>query len=388
MLEEREGRMAKLTRRGVIAAGAALIPAFAHGQTRAALGTPRTVISDPPRQFGPSAPPSIAPDPDVLKLDPSFNTLLIGQEVIHRVATGFHFTEGPAWNSEGQYAIFSDVKNDTLYRYIWETGDVTAFRKPSFNTNGNSFDYQGRQLSCQDFFRRVVRWEQDGAMTVLADNFEGKPLNSPNDLAPHKDGSVWFTDPTYGAVLAEGHPDEGDGPSNPGGVRDPRIGNSGAGLLGGMHQVLPPNVYRWDPSGKLEIVLPFEAGLMPNGICFSPDCEKVYVVRGGGIWSADVKGNRIVNLKMFTDCMIDGIHCGPDGMRADRAGNIWSGSAAPLGYAGITVWNPSGRAIGRIRLPEACANLCFAGPKRDHLFMPATQSLYMLRLNIQGASPG
>jgi gluconolactonase len=345
------------------------------------------VISEPPREFGPRAQPSISPDPDVLHIDPGFNNFLISQEVIHRVATGFHFTEGPAWSSEGQYAIFSDVKNDTIYRYLWDNGEVSAFRKPSFNSNGNSFDYQGRQLSCQDFFRRVVRWEVDGAMTVLADNFEGKPLNSPNDLAPHPDGSIWFTDPVYGAVMAEGHPDEGEGPMNPGGTRDPHIGNTGVGLQGSMHQVLPANIYRWDPSGKLEMVVPFEPGLGPNGICFSPDASKVYLVRGGGLHVGDVRGNKVANLRPFTDCMVDGIHCGPDGMRADRAGNIWSGSAAPLGYAGVTVWNPAGKLIGRIRLPEGCANLCFAGPKRDFLFMAATQSIYMLRLNIQGAAP-
>jgi gluconolactonase len=380
--------MARITRRGVIAGGAALIPALAQAQSRPQLGVPRSVISEPPREFGPRAQPVIAPDPDVLKLDPGFDGLLIGQEVIRRLATGYHLAEGPAWSAQGQYAIFSDVKNDTIYRYIWETGEITAFRRPSFNSNGNSFDYQGRQLTCQDFYRRVIRWEMDGSMTVLADNFEGKPFNSPNDLAPHKDGSVWFTDPPFGGVLAEGHPDEGDGPFNPGGFRDPHIGNNGAGLSGGMHQTLPANVYRWDPSGQVEVVLPFQGGLYPNGICFSPDCSKAYVIRGGGIFVADVKGHGIANLKQFTDCMADGVHCGPDGMRADRMGNIWASSAAPLGYAGVTVWNPSGKLIGRIRLPEGCNNLCFAGPKRDHLFMAATQSIYMLRVNIQGAAPG
>jgi gluconolactonase len=378
----------RLTRRAMMAGSAAFVPSWAFAQGKAQLGTPRSVISEPPREFGPRAQLSISPDPDVLRIDSGFNNFLIAQEVIHRVATGFHFTEGPAWSSEGQYAIFSDVKNDAIYRYIWESGEVTAFRKPSFNSNGNSFDYQGRQLTCQDFFRRVVRWEIDGAMTVLADNFEGKPLNSPNDLAPHPDGSVWFTDPIYGGVLAEGHPDEGEGPMNPGGFRDPHIGNTGVGLTGSMHQVLPANVYRWDPSGKLGLVVPFEPGLGPNGICFSPDASKVYLVRGGGLHVGDVQGNKVANLRPFTDCMVDGIHCAPDGMRADRAGNIWAGSVAPLGYAGVTVWNPSGKLIGRIRLPEGCANLCFAGPKRDFLFMAATQSIYMLRLNIQGAAPG
>src|SRR3984885_13636462 len=382
----------RITRRGVIAGGAASIPLLAHAQDAAKplLGSPRSVISDPPRDFSPGAAPSIAPDPDVLRLDPSFGGLLIGQEVIRRVSTGYHLAEGPAWNSEGQYAIFSDVKMETLYRYVWESGAITAFRKPSYSTNGNTFDFQGRQVSTQDFFRRVVRWEIDGSMTVLADSYDGQPLNSPNDLAPHRDGSIWFTDPQFGGNLAEGHPDDGDGPMNGGGTRDPSIGNTGAGIskAGGMHQTLPMNVYRVDPSGKVEVAVPYEKGLAPNGICFSPDYTKVYVIRGGGISVGDIQGTRVANLRPFTDCVVDGVHCGPDGMRPDRAGNIWCSSAAPLGYAGVTVWNPDGKLIGRIRLPEGCANLCFAGPKRDHLFMAATQSIYMLRVNIQGASPG
>jgi gluconolactonase len=380
--------MPHINRRAVMAG--ALVPFAAQAADNPLLGTPRSVITDPPRQFGPGAPPAFSPDPDVIKITPAFNGLLIGQEVIRRVHTGLHLAEGPAWSSLGQYAIFSDVKNDTLYRYIWETGQVTVFKRPSFSTNGNSFDHQGRQLSTQDFFRRVVRWEADGSMTVIADAYDGKPLNSPNDLAPHKDGSVWFTDPQFGGNLAEGHPDDGDGPMNAGGVRDPMIGNTGIGIAkaGGMHQQLPMNVYRVDPSGRVEVAVPFEKGMAPNGICFSPDYTKVYVIRGGGISVGDIQGTRVANLRPFTDCMVDGIKCGPDGMRADRAGNIWCSSASVLGYAGVTVWNPAGQLIGRIRLPEPCANLCFAGPKRDHLFMTATQSIYMLRVNMQGASPG
>jgi gluconolactonase len=382
--------MSDLSRRGMIAGAAATMPVIAHAQDRPLLGTPLSVITNPPRDFGPGAAPAFSPDPDILSADRSFGGLLIGQEVIRRIHTGLHLAEGPAWSSNGMYAIFSDVKNDTLYRYIWETGEVTVFRRPSFSTNGNSFDFQGRQLSTQDFFRRVVRWEIDGAMTVLADKFDGKPLNSPNDLAPHRDGSVWFTDPQFGGNLAEGHPDDGEGPMNGGGVRDPRVGNTGVGigLAGGMHQQLPMNVYRVDPSGRVDVAVPYEDGKAPNGICFSPDYTKVYVIRGGGISVGDVSGAKVTGLRVFTDCMVDGVRCGPDGMRADRAGNIWCSSASVLGYAGVTVWNPGGKLIGRIRLPEGCANLCFAGPKRDHLFMTATQSIYLLRVNMQGAAPG
>ena len=381
--------MTNLNRRLMLAGAAAAVPGLACAQeTKAQLGTLRSVITNPPRDFGPGAPPPGSPDPDIIRIDPSFGSLLIGQAAIKRVSAGYHFLEGPAWSAVGLYLIFSDVKEDTLYRYLWDDGQVTVMRKPSFSTNGNSFDFQGRQLSTQDYFRRVVRWELDGSMTIVADAFGDKPLNSPNDVAPHRDGSVWFTDPLFGANLAEGHPDDDDGPTNPGGLRDPRIGNSGVGLIGSMKQVLPANVYRADPSGRVDLVLPFEQGLGPNGLCFSPDYTKLYVIRGGRIHVGDVSSGRLSNVREFTDCMVDGIRCGADGMRADRAGNIWASSSAPLGYCGVTVWNPAGKLIGRIRLPEGCANVCFGGPKRDHLFMTATQSLYMLRVNIQGAAPG
>jgi len=125
---------------------------------------------------------------------------------IQRLGTGYLWAEGPAWSGEGQYLVFSDVQGNTQYRLIWETGDIVPFRKPSFYSNGNCFDFQGRQLSCQHYFRRVVRWELDGSMTVVADAFEGKSLNAPNDIAAHPDGSIWFTDPGAGAGLSEGHP--------------------------------------------------------------------------------------------------------------------------------------------------------------------------------------
>jgi gluconolactonase len=389
-----------MTRRAAIAGGCAMLPAIALGQeSKPQLGNPPTVISNPPRQWGRHAPPDIYPDPDVIVIDKSFLQLRVGLAGIHRLHTGFQWAEGPAWSGEGQYAVFSDVKGDTQYRYVWETGRVSAYRKPSYNSNGNSFDFQGRQLSTQDFLRRVVRWEPDGALTVIADQFEGKPLNSPNDLVPHPDGSIWFTDPPYGQQLSEGHPDAAGGPANPNGVYDPNIGNPGIGLVGGMQRALPANTYRWDPKGHLEVVVPESEVPDPNGICFSPDYKTLYLISTGpgpgqtsggkgNIFAFDVQGQKLANKRVFADCMLDGVHCGPDGMRADRAGNLWVGSNAPLGYAGVTVWNPAGKLIGRIRLPEVCANLCFAGPKRDFLFMAASQSLYMLRVNIQGAAPG
>jgi gluconolactonase len=374
-------------RRTLAGAGAILLhsPA-AWAQARAQTAIPPSVITTPPRQWGADAPPNVFPDPDVLPLDDSFNRLIVRYAPIKRLGTGFLWAEGPAWSGEGLYLLFSDVQGDTQYRYIWGTDTVIQFRKPSFNSNGNCFDFQGRQLSCQHFFRRVVRWELDGSMTVIADKFEGKSLNSPNDIAAHPDGSVWFTDPGAGAGLSEGHPDEAGGPQNPGGLYDPKLGDSGAGLGNALRRELPTNTYRWDPSGKLEVAVPGDK-LRPNGICFSPDYKRVYII-SGGIHAGDVAGGKVSGLRNFTECMVDGIYCHPDGMRVDRAGNVWASSNTVLGYCGVTVWNPDGKLIGRIRLPEGCANLCFGGPKRDHLFMTASQSLYMLKTNIQGAAPG
>ncbi len=371
---------------GLSAAAMALKPGTVLAAGKPEIAIPPSVVTMPPRQWGREAPPDVFPDPDVLPLDDSFNRLIVRYSPIKRLGTGFLWAEGPAWSGEGIYLLFSDVQGDTQYRYIWQTGDIIPFRKPSFNSNGNCFDFQGRQLSCQHFFRRVVRWEHDGSMTVIADAFDGKSLNSPNDIAAHPDGSIWFTDPGAGAGLSEGHPDVAGGPQNPNGLYDPRLGDSGAGLGTALRRELPTNTYRWDPSGKLDIIVPGDR-LRPNGICFSPDYKRVYII-SGGIHVADVVQGKVTGLRDFTDCMVDGIYCHPDGMRVDRAGNVWASSNTVLGYSGVTVWNPDGKLIGRIRLPEGCANVCFGGPKRDHLFMTASQSLYMLKVNIQGAAPG
>ena len=378
---------------------AALAQESALAQQNAKLGTPASVITSPPRDWA-RGHPSIYPDPDVIVVDPSFSQVRRGIAAIQRVWTGALWAEGPAWSSQGEYLVFSDVAGNTQYRYIWDDGRVTAFRRPSYNSNGNSFDYQGRQLSAEDFFRRVVRWEHDGTMTVIADSYQGKPLNSPNDLVPHPDGSIWFTDPPYGDSIPEGHPDEAGGPTNPRGILNPEIGAENAGAIGGKKRELPNAVYRWDPSGTLEAAITEEQLPDPNGICFSPDHKTLYVIstgKGPGdtgpggkgyIYAFDMQGTKPVNMRLFTDMTVDGVKCGPDGMRADVAGNLWCSSNAPLGYAGVLVFNPAGKLIGRIRLPEVCANLAFGGPKRDRLFMAASQSLYMLEVATQGAAPG
>ncbi len=257
-----------LSRRTALLAGAAALAGTAARaqQPAAKLGTPPSVITSPPRQWGRGAPPDIYPDPDIIILDPAFEPYLLGITAIRRAWTGFRWAEGPAWSSQGRYLLFSDVQGNTQYRYNWDDGRVSPFRKPSYNSNGNSFDFQGRQLSTEDFFRRVIRWEHDGTMTVIADSFEGKPLNSPNDLVPHPDGSIWFTDPSYGGTLSEGHPDEAGGPTNSNGQLNPRIGAPLEGLTGGRKRELPTNTYRWDPSGRLDLVATQDQVPDPNGI--------------------------------------------------------------------------------------------------------------------------
>ena len=368
-------------------AAAPLLGSSAFAADKPLLGVAPSVISNPPRMWGKDAPPDVFPDPDVITVDPAFARLIVRYAPIRRLGTGYQWAEGPAWSGEGQYLLFSDVQGNTQYRLIWETGDIVPFRKPSFYSNGNCFDFQGRQLSCQHYFRRVVRWELDGAMTVVADTFEGKSLNAPNDIAAHPDGSIWFTDPGAGASLSEGHPDVAGGPQNPDGLYDPRLGDMGTGIGTAVRRELPTHTYRWDPAGRLEVALSGEKLRGPNGICFSPDYKRVYII-SGGIHVGDVVNGKVENLRDFTDCMVDGIYCHPDGMRADRAGNIWASSNTVLGYSGVTVWNPQGKLLGRLRLPEGAANVCFGGPKRDHLFITASQSLYALKLNIQGAAPG
>jgi gluconolactonase len=373
----------------VLAGAAALSPAVAFAAAPPTPPSPPSVVSDPPREWGPDAPPSTYPDPDIITIDPAFNKYLLGITAIHRLWTGSFWAEGPAWSNQGRYLVFSDVQASVQYRYIWETGTVSKFRDPSFNSNGNSFDFQGRQISTEDFNRRVVRWEHDGTMTVIADMYNGMGLNSPNDLVPHPDGSIWFTDPPYGDSLSEGQPDEPGGPANPGGKQNPRIGAPGAG---GKKRQLPTNVYRWDPSGSLSIVVSESQIANPNGICFSPDYKTLYVIGNGtisgAIYQFDVNGATLSNMRLFSDMMIDGVHCGPDGMRADVDGNLWCSSNAQVGYSGVIVITPQGQPIGRIRLPEVCANVSFGGPKRNFLFMCGSQSIYALQVQTQGAAPG
>src|ERR1700722_6967885 len=359
---------------------------------------PPSTVTTPPRDFGPNgAPTTYFTDPDVLTIDPSFPSQ--PNSAIQRLWTGALWCEGPAWSAQGRYFLWSDIPNNRQLRWLEDDGHVSVFRHPTNNSNGNTFDFQGRQVSCEHLSRRVVRYELDGSATVIADNYNGKRLNSPNDVVAHPDGSIWFTDPPYGGQLFEGEPDAPGGPTA--GHLNAKLGQP-AGFVGGKRE-LPTNVYRWDPSGKLDMVVTEEQLPDPNGICFSPDYKKVYVIstgKGPGDTGPGGKGdisvfdvgadNKLSNQKLFPDCVIDGVKCGPDGMRCDVDGNVWcsSNTGRAVGYSGVTVWNPAGTLIGRIRIPEIVANISFGGPKRNRLFIAASQSLYALYTATQGAAPG
>ena len=235
---------------GAGAAAAGLSGALAQNAPAA----PPTTITTPPRDFSPrGAPTTYFWDPDIIAVDPSFNNLAQPNTSIKRLYTGVLWAEGPAWSAQGRYLLWSDIPNNRQMRWSEDDGHVSVFRAPSNNSNGNSFDFQGRQLSCEHLTRRVVRYEHDGTATVLADSYNGKKLNSPNDVVAHPDGSYWFTDPPYGGQLYEGEPDVAGGPTNAAGKLNPKIGQP-AGFVPGKRE-LPTNCYRIDPSGRIDLVV-------------------------------------------------------------------------------------------------------------------------------------
>jgi gluconolactonase len=396
-------RRALITAISAVAGAAVVAPRWAAAQAPASAPVaPPSTVTSPPRDFGPGgAPTTYFTDPDVLTIEPAFNGLRQPNAPIQRLWTGALWSEGPAWNAQGRYLVWSDIPNNRQLRWLEDDGRVTTFRTPSNNSNGNTFDFAGRQLSCEHLTRRVVRYELDGSVSIIADSFNGKRLNSPNDVVPHPDGSYWFTDPPYGGQLYEGTTDPPGGPSNKSGRINPRLGQPpGIGLVS---RELPTNVYRVDPSGRVDLVVSEDQVPDPNGLVFSPDYKKLYVIstgKGPGDTGAGGKGEMYVfdvgadkklsSQKLFSNFMIDGVKCGPDGARCDVDGNLWCSSNAGrnVGYSGVTVWTPEGQLIGRIRLPEICGNVCFGGPKRNRLFMAASQSLYALYTQTQGAAPG
>jgi gluconolactonase len=327
------------------------------------------------------AEPTRYPDPDILVLDPAFGKYRLGNASIRRVYTNpdMLWAEGPAWNGVGKYLLWSDIPNDHQKRWVQDDGRVSIFRQPSGNSNGNTFDFQGRQLSCEHGNRRVVRYEHSGKLTVLTDRFEGKEYNAPNDLVVHPDGGIWFTDPGYGSLMNyEGNRAD----------------------TASVQPIQKEAVYRIDPkSGKVSKVT--DELFKPNGLCFSPDYSKLYVSDTGAshypdaqreikVWQVTPKmtlaeGKTFTSMKLELDGKT--VQGQADGIRCDKDGNLWSSAGwVGAGYDGVHVFEPKGgKRIGQILLPEICSNLCFGGNKRNRLFMTASQSIYSLYVETQGA---
>jgi len=305
------------------------------------------------------------PDPAIVALDPSFEKYWLKLSCVERIATGCRWAEGPVYVGDGRYLLWSDIPNNRILKWEEETGAVSVYRKPSTFANGNTRDRQGRLVTCEHGGRRVTRTEYDGSTTVLMDRFDGKRLNSPNDVVVKSDGSIWFTDPVFGILGDyEGHKSESE---------------------------IEPNVYRLEPETRQASVVA-EGVLGPNGLCFSPDEKILYLVESRGvpnrkILAYDVAdgGRKLVNKRV----LIDAGAGTPDGMRCDIDGNLWCGwGMGSPELDGVMVFSPVGKPIGRIALPERSANVCFGGLKRNRLFMAASQSVYALYVNTQGAFGG
>lgn len=299
------------------------------------------------------------PDPLVVVVDESFARYRLPLAKVERLATGCRWAEGPVWFGDARCLIWSDIPNDRMLRWDEETGAVSVWRKPAGHANGNTRDRQGQLLTCEHGGRRVSRTEYDGRVVTLVDSFKNKKLNSPNDIVCKSDGSIWFTDPSFGILgWYEGARAEPE---------------------------LPTNVYRIDPSGAVSVVA--EGINQPNGLAFSPDESILYIVESRSvprkILAYDVVGGKkLANPRMLIDAGPKGT---PDGFRVDLDGNLWCGwGMGEAGLDGVHVFNPSGKLVGRIDLPERCANVCFGGAHRNRLFMAASTSLYALYVNTQG----
>ena len=306
------------------------------------------------------------PDPSVEVLDESFRGVRLYSATVEQLATGLRWGEGPVWFGDGRYLLVSDIPNDRILRWDETSGTTSVFRAPSNHANGHARDRQGRLLSCEHLTRRVTRTDYDGTVTVLADRHQGKRLNSPNDIVCARDGGVWFTDPTFGiGGYWEGEPAVSE---------------------------VTPAVYRIDPAdASLHCMLDDLAG--PNGLAFSPDEKVLYVVESRAmphrrLWAYDVGADHSLGGKRLVIDASDGGAL--DGIAIDVDGRIWCGWGSGSGASaealdGVRVFEPGGRAIGHIHLPERCANLCFGGRHRNRLFMAASHSLYALFVNTQGA---
>lgn len=308
-----------------------------------------------------SSAPIRYPDPDIVVLDPRFRALVVPMAAIERVATGFRFTEGPAYYGDGRYLLFSDIPNDALLRWDEITGTTATLRAPAGYPDGNTRDREGRLVTCELGSRTLTRTAHDGTVTVLASSFEGTRLTGPNDVVVKSDGTIWFSD-------------------NGAGIRGNYLGHKAP-------KEMPYRVYKLDPvTGALAIAV----GDMerPNGLAFSPDERKLYVVdTPDGTKTTrvyDIVDGQAVNGRLF----FDGTPGFADGIRVDTEGNVWAAFSGGPGQDGVAVFAPDGTLIGRILLPERCANLCFGGPKRNRLFMTASQSVYALYVEAIGVAGG
>lgn len=287
-------------------------------------------------------------------IDPRFGRYVLGNAPVKQVATGFDWVEGPVWFGDAGCLLFSDIPNNRILRWT-PGGGISTYRAPSNYANGHTRDRQGRLVSCEHGTRRVTRTEWDGSITVIADSYQGRRLNSPNDVVVHSDGSVWFSDPHYGILTNyEGYTAE---------------------------QELPCNVYRVDQNGTIDAVLTdFNC---PNGLAFSPDETRLYVADTGRMFQPDPQHIRVFDMdgaRPTGGRVFHSISPGcADGFRVDSDGNLWSSAAD-----GVHCISPEGALMGKIKVPELVSNLCFGGRAKHQLFITATTSIYTITLNRQG----
>lgn len=288
--------------------------------------------------------------------DPVFESFVLSNAPVKQLATGFDWVEGPVWFGDAGCLLFSDIPNNRIMRWTPGSG-ITTFRQPSNYSNGHTRDREGRLVSCEHGTRRVTRTEHDGRITVIADSFDSKRLNSPNDVVVKSDGTIWFTDPHYGIITNyEGYASE---------------------------QELPCNLYRVDPAtGHMDAVV--TDANCPNGLAFSPDESRLYMADTGRLFSDDPQHIRVFDLgsddRLFGGEVFHAIDPGcSDGIRVDTDGNLWSSAAD-----GVHCISPNSELLGKILVPELVSNVCFGGRAKHELYITATTSIYRVSLNRQG----
>jgi gluconolactonase len=369
----------RFDRRKILTGAAALAASAVTMKTASAasvapLGqTGAPTLSTEPLPLGP-LPGSRYPDAHLesakpkVSFGPSGFPAFAGTMAVERVATGFRWAEGPVYFAAGRYVLFSDIPNNRIMRFSEDDGHLSVYRQPSMNSNGNTIDREGRLITCEHAGRRVTRTELDGSITIIADKYNGKKLNSPNDAVVTSDGAIWFTDPVYG------------------------IGGYYEGVKAEPEQE-KHNVYRVDPkSGDVKVVV--DDFVEPNGLAFSPDEKKLYVCDTGftdgpdnpshiRVFDLDVAGGKASNSKVFADMPKPSI---TDGVRCDTEGRVW----CSVGWGdpkedGVRCYTAGSELLGKVHIPETVANLCFGGQQRNRLYICGSTSLYAVYTSVQGA---